>query len=181
MGWNVANVKMTPIAEERVSKTLSYLLRHGARDQQLKMTEHGWCEFYDVLCALRRIVKRNTSAQELQWVVERNTKSRFGLVYDNPTSPAIINAKQMFGDSMIVGLEGAPSGSRDLADRRPVRQKEAPLFIYAKQGHSDGVAQGVLIRAGTPVAFADVPVALYHVTKSTNLMGILKFLSLIHI
>ena len=55
----------------RTSKRLSWLLRHGAGESGLKMTEAGWASLDDVRAALR------CSRETIQAAVEHNNKSRF--------------------------------------------------------------------------------------------------------
>ena len=61
---------------ERVSKKISYLLRHGADKEGLKMDEEGWVDCKD-LCSMVKITKT-----VLEDVVATNDKKRFAFSAD---------------------------------------------------------------------------------------------------
>jgi len=60
----------------KLSKKISWLLRHGAIESKLEMDSAGWVQFSD-LCAHTQATK-----EELLDVIERNEKSRFALEED---------------------------------------------------------------------------------------------------
>ncbi len=82
----------------RISKTLSYHLRHRPDALGLTLAPGGWIAVDDLLAALARNGKAITRAQ-LDEVVERNTKRRFAF---DPTGTRI-RANQ--GHSVAVDLE----------------------------------------------------------------------------
>eukprot|EP00727_Mastigamoeba_balamuthi_P008669 m51a1_g4424 putative trna 2 -phosphotransferase 1 (253) ;mRNA; f:56412-57170 len=65
-------------AEVRVSKALSYLLRHGAQKEGLAMRPDGFALVADVLAA-PSVARTGCTAQQLRSVVAGNDKQRFAL------------------------------------------------------------------------------------------------------
>ncbi|KAJ1924356.1 tRNA 2'-phosphotransferase [Coemansia sp. S100] len=72
------NVNDTP--EIRLSKQLSYILRHGAEDKGLKLRDDGSISISDLL---RYQKLKSTTFAEIQNVVETNNKKRFTLYEEN--------------------------------------------------------------------------------------------------
>ncbi|KAJ2863916.1 tRNA 2'-phosphotransferase [Coemansia aciculifera] len=72
------NVNDTP--EVRLSKLLSYLLRHGAEDKGLKLRDDGSISISDLL---RYQKLKSTTFAQIQQVVETNNKKRFTLYEEN--------------------------------------------------------------------------------------------------
>ena len=46
--------------EVTVSKALSFLLRHGAKDEGVQLDEGGWANVRDVVCAFQIVISRVT-------------------------------------------------------------------------------------------------------------------------
>ncbi len=83
----------------RVSKRMSYVLRHRPDAARLRMDEHGWVAVDDLLAALR------ISRQQLDAVVTGNDKQRFS-VESGPEGRDRIRANQ--GHTIPVDLDLAP-------------------------------------------------------------------------
>ena len=86
----------------RVSKRLSYVLRHHTDSVGLTLDEHGWVAVDDLLAALR------LTRAELEEVVARNDKQRFAL----DRTGTRIRASQ--GHSVPVDLGHAPAVPPDV-------------------------------------------------------------------
>src|SRR5690554_2179226 len=61
-----------------LSKTLSYLLRHGAEKHRLHMSRDGFVELESIM-ALPTITNNKYTLDEVREVVENNDKKRFTL------------------------------------------------------------------------------------------------------
>ena len=85
----------------RLSKTLSYLLRHKPEQFGLQLDAQGWCEVEALLAAFAAQGTPLTRAT-LQEVVEKNDKQRFAFSDDG----ARIRASQ--GHSLAVELDYTP-------------------------------------------------------------------------
>ncbi|NTV99776.1 MAG: RNA 2'-phosphotransferase [Oscillochloris sp.] len=92
---------MTDHELTRISKTLSYHLRHRPDELGLTLAPGGWVAVDDLLAALARSGKAITRAQ-LDEVVARNPKQRFAF----DTTGTRIRANQ--GHSVAVDLELEP-------------------------------------------------------------------------
>ncbi len=62
-----------------LSKTLSYLLRHGAYDENLKIDPGGWVKISDVLDFINSQAKKKVDIEDLKYLVGHNDKRRFTL------------------------------------------------------------------------------------------------------
>jgi len=65
--------------EVRISKTLSYILRHGAKKESLKLRPDGYVKVSDILA---RPKLKGVDFAQIQWIVETNEKKRFHLVHE---------------------------------------------------------------------------------------------------
>ncbi|KAI9884619.1 MAG: hypothetical protein M1823_003606 [Watsoniomyces obsoletus] len=74
-----------PSREVTVSKALSFILRHGAEKEGLKLDEKGYARV-DELLSWHKLKKLNVTFTEIKSVVESNEKKRFTLIR-NPASP----------------------------------------------------------------------------------------------
>uniref|UniRef100_A0A7S4KUD4 2'-phosphotransferase n=1 Tax=Paramoeba aestuarina TaxID=180227 RepID=A0A7S4KUD4_9EUKA len=64
--------------EVQISKYMSYVLRHGAAKEGVKMDAGGWVEV-DALLSLKKMASKKVSEEELKVVVTTNAKKRFAL------------------------------------------------------------------------------------------------------
>lgn len=71
------------LREVQVSKKLSWLLRHGAEKEGLKLGPGGYVNVADLLNN-RMIKSSHVTFEEIKRAVENNEKQRFGLVYSVP-------------------------------------------------------------------------------------------------
>lgn len=104
--------------EKKLSKSLSYWLRHKPEDIGIELTEDGWTNIYDLIEKAKDKVE--FTFDELKYVVENNDKQRFSINEDE----MLIRANQ--GHSIKVDLKleevippqilyhGAPVGVVDL-------------------------------------------------------------------
>jgi 2'-phosphotransferase len=64
----------------RISKTLSYLLRHGALEEKLSIDSEGYVPINEILS--RKEFKKLT-IEDIKTLVENNDKKRFKLKFEN--------------------------------------------------------------------------------------------------
>ena len=57
---------------------MSYILRHGAEKEGVRMTQDGWVKVQELL-RMRKMVSWKVSVDELKGLVETNAKQRFAL------------------------------------------------------------------------------------------------------
>ncbi len=67
-------------SDVRVSKALSYLLRHGAEKEKLRLSSDGYARVDDIL---KHRTLQNVTLADVQRVVKNNEKQRFKLIQDN--------------------------------------------------------------------------------------------------
>ncbi|PFH50998.1 hypothetical protein AMATHDRAFT_143591 [Amanita thiersii Skay4041] len=67
--------------EVRISKTITWLLRHGAKGEGLVMREDGYVQVHDLL-ANRRLKGQGLSWEMLKDIVEKDRKRRYALVFE---------------------------------------------------------------------------------------------------
>jgi len=87
-----------------LSKTLSYLLRHGAQKAGLQLGTDGYASLDEVL-ALPVMMKGRYTSQEVTSVVDNNDKKRFTLKTDEATGKVFIRANQGHSIEKVVDLE----------------------------------------------------------------------------
>ncbi|KAI9795171.1 MAG: hypothetical protein M1816_000193 [Peltula sp. TS41687] len=120
--------------EVQISKAMSFILRHGAQREGLKLDERGYARV-DELLLWPRLSKLRVSFTELQSIVQTNEKQRFALIR----------------------REDAPSakdGEADTNDQDPSR-----FLIRATQGHSIAIAASNLL---TPLTLDAAPASAVH-------------------
>ncbi|KAJ8322584.1 tRNA 2'-phosphotransferase [Batrachochytrium dendrobatidis] len=101
--------------EVRISKALSYLLRHGAEKERLVIESDGFVKLKDILS---RKQFSGQTLESIQHLVESNAKQRFALRQDPTTLQWSIRANQ--GHSINVNVE-----------MRTVRDSsEIPLVVH---------------------------------------------------
>lgn len=66
----------------QISKTLSYLLRHGAVKEKLPIDLQGWIEVADIL-KQNRVKSHKTTVEDIERIVAENNKQRFALKHEN--------------------------------------------------------------------------------------------------
>lgn len=125
----------------QVSKKLSWLLRHGAEQEGLKLEEGGFMNLQDVLNN-RNLRALKVTFEEVQQIVQDNDKQRFTMV---PASATLTEAEAE-----------AVNGQPTLPSENPRDWK-----IRANQGHSLKIeAEGLL----QPITAEDVPGTAVHGT-----------------
>ena len=75
----------------KVSKSLSWLLRHGAGESGITLTQDGYADWADI-CKLQRF--RGVSVETVERIVADCRKQRFKLIRDPNTGATLIRANQ---------------------------------------------------------------------------------------
>ncbi|KAL8863589.1 MAG: hypothetical protein Q9178_000270 [Gyalolechia marmorata] len=105
--------KRPPSREETISRAMSYVLRHGAEKEKLKLDESGYINCQELL-NWHRLRSLHVTFPELQNIVDTNAKKRFALIpsplsSSSPTQPSskpsdyLIRASQ--GHSIAIASE----------------------------------------------------------------------------
>ncbi|KAL8803510.1 MAG: hypothetical protein Q9182_003111 [Xanthomendoza sp. 2 TL-2023] len=99
-----------PSREETISKAMSYVLRHGAEKEKLKLDEGGYinCE---ALLNWHRLRSLRVTFPEMQHIVDTNAKKRFALIPaptstdPNSTKPSDFLIRASQGHSLAIASE----------------------------------------------------------------------------
>ncbi|MCJ1439893.1 MAG: hypothetical protein MMC23_000374 [Stictis urceolatum] len=118
--------------ETQVSKKLSWILRHGADKEGLKLDKNGYANCAELL-SWQTLRSLKVSFQELQQIVSTNSKKRFELI---PTPTPTPNASSPSSTS--------PDPASPLA---PDSSDPSNFLIRASQGHSLAIASESLLTA----------------------------------
>ncbi|KAL8714251.1 MAG: hypothetical protein Q9220_001980 [cf. Caloplaca sp. 1 TL-2023] len=92
-----------PSREETVSRAMSYVLRHGAEKEGLKVDEGGWVNVQDLL-TWPRLRSLRVTFPELESIVLTNAKKRFALIPSPSSSPN--NPTKKPSDYLIRAVQG---------------------------------------------------------------------------
>ena len=130
--------------EVQVSKKLSWLLRHGATGEGLKLDSAGFINLQDVLDN-RNLRSLKVSFAEVRAIVRENDKQRFTLL------PVDVDAVDGDGEGMGEGVSQTALPSEDPRDYK----------IRANQGHSLKVDSDGLLKA---ITADDAPSTCVHGT-----------------
>ena len=68
----------------QISKSLSYLLRHGAEKEKLAIDANGYVALKDIL-AHNRVKSQKATVEDIERIVENNDKKRFKIEKREPT------------------------------------------------------------------------------------------------
>lgn len=74
-----------PLSKEQLvstSKFLSYVLRHGAAKEKIKLDSNGYAALDDIL-ALDKLKRQKITLEHIQYITENNDKKRFSLKETN--------------------------------------------------------------------------------------------------
>ncbi|KAL8812253.1 MAG: hypothetical protein Q9223_007338, partial [Gallowayella weberi] len=99
-----------PSREETISRAMSYVLRHGAEKEKLKLDESGYinCE---ALLNWHRLRSLHVTFPEMQHIVDTNAKQRFALIPtptstdSNSTKPSDFLIRASQGHSLAIASE----------------------------------------------------------------------------
>lgn len=127
----------------QISKKVSWLLRHGAESEGLKLGEGGFVNVQDVLNN-RKIRSMKISFPEIRQIVEENDKQRFTMVPVSEASTSI--------EPNAESIEQPPVPSDDPKD----------WLIRANQGHSLKVDSEGLLQ---PITDLNIPETVIHGTN----------------
>lgn len=76
-------IYIMPINETKLSKTMSYALRHHPEEFNLHLDIEGWCSIDDLLNALRSVnTLQDVAIQDLESMMKHSEKKRFELKND---------------------------------------------------------------------------------------------------
>ncbi|PSN67998.1 hypothetical protein BS50DRAFT_572974 [Corynespora cassiicola Philippines] len=147
--------------EQQVSRKVSWLLRHGAGQEGLKLGKGGYVNVRDAL-ETRALKSLNITFDELRQVVSDNDKQRFSMIRASALADSSEAASPAVEKLESEALEPVPE-SDDPAD----------YLIRANQGHSikldtEGLLAPITIEAG------NVPETVVHGTDESAWRLILK-------
>ncbi|KAL9094064.1 MAG: hypothetical protein Q9165_003734 [Trypethelium subeluteriae] len=155
----------------QISKQISWLLRHGAEKEGLKLGEGGYVNVADVLNT-NHLKSKKITFTELRKVVAENDKQRFSLIpissFQQPstTIPSDDAATATASNASSV-LPDGDAGSETL----PTSDDPRDYLIRANQGHSLTVATEGLYE---PVTLENAPAMCVHGTTHNAWPLILK-------
>ncbi|KAI9708314.1 MAG: hypothetical protein M1820_004018 [Bogoriella megaspora] len=155
--------------EVQVSKKISWLLRHGAVQEGLKLGEGGYVNVADALNT-RALKSLHVTFDELQSVVASNDKQRFSLIpaptLSQPSNTIIPtdNSATQTTDPTTPTI----SPQNDLSV--PLPSSPSDYLIRANQGHSLNVSTTGLL---TPITASNLPALCIHGTTHSAWLLIL--------
>ncbi|OCL12457.1 hypothetical protein AOQ84DRAFT_386107 [Glonium stellatum] len=145
--------------EVMVSKKISWLLRHGAEQEGLKLGEGGYVNVADAL-QTRTLKSLKVTFPELRTIVAENDKQRFALI---PISATPTTASDSTTAEPAASI-ASDATTQDDSDPRN-------FLIRANQGHSIKVeSEGLL----TPITKEDMPELVVHGTTTAAWPLIMK-------
>ncbi|OJD17800.1 hypothetical protein AJ78_02153 [Emergomyces pasteurianus Ep9510] len=124
-----------PSREVAVSKALSYILRHAAEREGVKIDSHGYANVADVL-AWRKLKSLKVTLPEILNAVSTSDKQRFGLLYNPPHQTTSSSPPPPSTDSSgqdISATASTQTTAQALAANDP---EPTHYLIRATQGHS---------------------------------------------
>ncbi|ODQ68502.1 tRNA 2'-phosphotransferase 1 [Nadsonia fulvescens var. elongata DSM 6958] len=130
--------------DTKLSKALSYVLRHGAEKEGLHMDSGGFISVWELMNT-SRIKSQKFTFEDVQRIVETNDKNRFTLLYDLTK----------------VTDENSPSVNSSTKNPKSLPPTHG-WFIRANQGHSLKTATNLLLEPLLTVA--DFPADVIHGT-----------------
>ena len=123
--------------EVQVSKKLSFLLRHGAGKQGLKLGPGGYVNVADLL-ANQMIKSAHVTFDEIRTVVDNNEKKRFGLAYIAEHSPKKDSTEKEVVEGNVASDASAATAKLPSTENAVANEDQDPAhyLIRANQGHS---------------------------------------------
>ncbi|KAF2275429.1 uncharacterized protein EI97DRAFT_468001 [Westerdykella ornata] len=162
--------------EQQVSRKVSWLLRHGAEQEGLKLGKGGWVNVADALNtpSLRRL---NLSFAELKTIVETNDKQRFSLIPASSLSTSSTNNNHPSSSqdsNPNAPEEPSSTTAPEIPSRPPIDPSNPSAYlIRANQGHSLKLDHEGLLTPITEAA-ANIPRLCVHGTTEAAWPLILK-------
>ena len=171
-----------------VSHTLTWALRHGALDLRLRIASDGYCPVQDLIEHTHPKLKKITSLDQLQPVVQTSDKQRFRLelrpanLYAtmdhsrNPWSTIELTPEQAAPTVLPEELENLVKGDDERASKASSLSSAAMTYegaktleengfiwcIRANQGHSfEGINPDFLLTLIPPDELASLPVIVH--------------------
>ncbi|KAI9756090.1 MAG: hypothetical protein M1815_004203 [Lichina confinis] len=160
-----------PSREVTISKAMSYVLRHAADREGLRLDGNGYARASDLL-QWHKLKRLSVEFDELKEIVRRNEKQRFALVRD----PALTLAPDhtAFAAANVPDQEHIPKstqGNRSCDDDDDDDDDPSNYLIRATQGHSIAIDHKNLL---TPLTLETAPAVALHGTYSKSWPLILK-------
>ncbi|CCA72627.1 related to TPT1-tRNA 2`-phosphotransferase [Serendipita indica DSM 11827] len=138
----------------QLSKTLSYILRHGAKGEGFEMRPDGYVKLEDLL---KRPKLRGYGFNQIREVVEENDKQRFTLLLE-PYTTTSSSAAPDTAVPITIPSKLADDSSDILKD---LDMDSGTWYIRANQGHSLKVEQLELKPVEDP---SEIPIAIHGTT-----------------
>lgn len=149
--------------EQQVSRKVSWLLRHGANSEGLKLGKGGYVNVQDALNT-KALKSLNITLSELREVVENNDKKRFSM---------ILASSQAKGSDPEASTTTEETSAMEAAESLHQSDNPADYLIRANQGHSINVdTEGLLVPINTEAG--NVPETVVHGTDEPAWRLILK-------
>ena len=150
-----------PISRDvQISKKLSWLLRHHAEQEGLRLDAHGFVSMQDVLDN-RNFRSLKVTFDEIRRIVEENDKQRFSMVpVQNSSSSSALPEQSNGVKGSGIGDEvadGIPNGPQTALPS----DKPKDWLIRANQGHSLKVESDGLLQ---PITTSNMPGTAVHGT-----------------
>ncbi|KAL4937665.1 hypothetical protein BDV06DRAFT_232406 [Aspergillus oleicola] len=124
-----------PTREVTVSKALSFLLRHGAEKEGLKIDARGYANVADVL-AWRKLKSLKVTFPEIISAVETSDKKRFALCYFPPSSEPQLQPDSQPEPPADAESESAVQTTSTALQSTSTDTDPTHYLIRATQGHS---------------------------------------------
>ncbi|KZP01573.1 phosphotransferase KptA/Tpt1 [Calocera viscosa TUFC12733] len=113
----------------RISKTLSYILRHGAAKEGLKMRSDGYIKVDDLLA---RPKLKGVEFAVLEGIVKNNDKKRYQMLFEptDPVEPGDTELKPTEGTWWIRANQGHTLKVEELELREIQSAEEIPVVVH---------------------------------------------------
>ncbi|OAX78510.1 hypothetical protein ACJ72_07180 [Emergomyces africanus] len=134
-GRGLGEGRSEPSREVAVSKALSYILRHAAEREGVKIDSHGYANVADVL-AWRKLKSLKVTLPEILNAVSTSDKQRFGLLYKplpSPQATPTTDPSEQESSSPSTTSTTTQTTAQALAVNDP---EPTHYLIRATQGHS---------------------------------------------
>ncbi|KDR67620.1 hypothetical protein GALMADRAFT_257845 [Galerina marginata CBS 339.88] len=130
--------------EVRISKTLSWLLRHGAQGEGLPMRKDGYVKIVDLI-EHPKLKAQDVNLEKIKAMVTADSKQRYDLILESPQGVKLVVWGAESASMPTIG-ESAADGSTSqksevtieasATSTVPEPSKDGVWWIKARQGHS---------------------------------------------
>ena len=142
--------KGEPTRRLRVSKAMSWLLRHGAHREGIHIDQQGYVNVADMLEWHKMAKGLNVTFEEILEEVQNNEKQRFALLY---MPPEHLSAKKQTAVTEVKDAT-AEVGISDLTLQDNIDQKKGTNPIHAERAEDIEIEVEALAAATSPTASA---------------------------